>query len=155
MSALLITLPRMMIKRGKIDVMRYPVDVLHRGGGFVVTCRDLPEAKGDGTTRESAIERCKDALIFTFDKFFANREAIPVPSEPGEDFIQVPCSVAAKVLLLNEVVRQDVTNAELARRMELPRQEITRIFNLSHATKIDTIQKALVVLGKRLVLNVY
>jgi len=134
--------------------MRYPVDVLSCSCGYVVFCRDLPDAQAHGETRDQAIDACKEALIAAFEGFFADREAIPVPSEPDNEFIIVPASVAGKVLLLNEVIHQGVSNTELAKMMGLPRQEITRIFNLSHSTKIDTIQKALAVLGKQLTIRV-
>jgi len=133
--------------------MRYPVDVYSDVRGYFVFCRDLPEAEGRGRTREEAFDACKDALICVFNDFFLSREAIPLPGDFERDFITVPASVAAKVLLLNEVVQQNVSNSELARRLGLKRQEITRLFDLNHATKIDTIQKALEVMGKHLALR--
>lgn len=133
--------------------MRYPVDVFSDGRGFFVVCRDVPEATGHDDDRCSAFEACKASLICVFDDYFTSREAIPLPGDPGQDFIIVPSSVTSKVLLLNEVVNQHVSNSELAKRMGLKRQEITRLFDLNHATKIDTIQKALECLGKRLELR--
>ena len=133
--------------------MRYPVDVLSCSCGYVVFCRDVPEATGHSESRNEAFNACQASLIAAFDELFNAREAIPEPSLPGTDFIIVPASVTAKVLLLNTVIEMGVSNTELARRMNVPRQEITRIFNLNHATKIDTIQKALAVLGKRLHLS--
>jgi len=130
--------------------MRYPVEVLPNSRGFIVFCRDLPDAEGRAPTRREAFEACQDALIRVFEEYFSSREAIPLPGDTGNDFVIVPSSVTAKVLLLNEVIEQGVSNTELAKRLGLPRQEITRILNLNHATKIDTIQKALFVLGKRL-----
>lgn len=61
-------------------------------------------------------------------------------------------SVAVKVLLLNEQLAQGVSNAELARRMGVRPQEVQRITNLAHATKIDTIDRALRALGRELTL---
>jgi antitoxin HicB len=51
-------------------------------------------------------------------------------------------------------VRQKVRPIELARRMGVPRQEVTRVLNLKHNTKIDTTAQALAALGKRLELRV-
>lgn len=92
----------------------------------------------------------QDALVTAFDFYFEDRRKVPQPSLTGEDFVEVPASVAAKVLLLNAVVQQQVTNAELARLIGTRPQEITRVLDLHHSTKIDTIQKALAALGKRL-----
>ena len=61
---------------------------------------------------------------------------------------------SAKVLLLNELLAQKVTNAELARRLGTTPQVVTRIVDLGHATKVDTIADALRALGRRLEISV-
>lgn len=68
--------------------------------------------------------------------------------------IALPASASAKVLLLNEMLAQQVTPSELARRMETRKQEVNRIIDLNHATKIDTIAAALTSLGRELELTV-
>lgn len=95
----------------------------------------------------------QDALVTALDFYFEDRREIPSPSSQGEAFVEVPASVAAKVLLLNAVVQSGVTNAELARMIDTRPQEVTRILDLHHSTKIDTIQKALAALGKSLELH--
>lgn len=60
----------------------------------------------------------------------------------------------AKVLLLNAMLAEGVTPSELARRMPTTKQEVNRIVNLRHATKIDTIAEALAAMGKELELSV-
>ena len=54
------------------------------------------------------------------------------------------------MLLLNEMVKQKVRPSELARRLGTTAQEVDRLTQLKHATKIDGIDQALSVLGKRL-----
>jgi len=134
--------------------MRYPVDVMPCSCGFLAFCPLIPEAEGHGETRESAIQACHDAVIASFETFFTQRQMIPLPSESGADFIEIASSVVAKVLLLNAVLEHGISNTELANRLGLSRQEISRIFNLNHTTKIDTIQKALAVLDRQLLLIV-
>lgn len=62
----------------------------------------------------------------------------------------MPLSVASKVLLLNAFLQSEITQQELARRIGKHKQEITRLFNLYHATKIDAVQLAANALGKEL-----
>lgn len=121
-------------------------------GGYVVTFRDIPEAITQGDTLEEADEMAADVLVSAMDFYFDGRRAVPPPSAPleGERLVELPTSVSAKVLLLNELVASGITNAELARRMGARPQEIQRIVNLNHATKIDTIASALAAMGKRL-----
>lgn len=130
--------------------MRYPVTFDCDETGCAVLFPDIPEAMTGGDTREEALAMAQDALVTAFDFYFEDRREIPPPSSEGEEFVEVPASVAAKVLLLNAVVQAGVTNAELARMIETRPQEITRVLDLHHSTKIDTIQKALAALGKRL-----
>jgi antitoxin HicB len=62
--------------------------------------------------------------------------------------IELPASIAAKVLLLNEMIAQKVRPAQLARRLQIKPQEVTRLIDLNHTTKIDGIAAALKALGK-------
>ena len=125
-------------------------------GGFVVTFRDIPEAITQADTEAEAMAMAEDVLVSAMDFYFEDRRAVPVPSAPkrGERLVELPASVAAKVLLLNELVSAKVSNAELARRMGSRPQEVQRIVDLHHATKIDTLAAALRALGKGLEVRV-
>jgi len=130
--------------------MRYPVKFEHDETGWCVSFPDIPEALTGGDTREEALSLAQDALVTAFDFYFEDRHPVPMPSADGEEFIDVPASVAAKVLLLNAMIATGTTPAELARRLGTRPQEVNRIVTLNHATKIDTIEAALKALGKRL-----
>ncbi|MDK2375273.1 type II toxin-antitoxin system HicB family antitoxin [Serratia fonticola] len=130
--------------------MRYPVKFEHDETGWCVSFPDIPEALTGGETREEALSLAQDALVTAFDFYFEDRRPVPMPSADGEEFIDVPASVAAKVLLLNAMIATGTTPAELARRLGTRPQEVNRIVTLNHATKIDTIEAALKALGKRL-----
>jgi len=105
-------------------------------GGFVVTFRDIPEAITQGDTETEAMEMAKDVLVSAMDFYFEDRRAVPPPSLAIKDerLIELPPSVSAKVLLLNEVVNSGLSNVELARRMGTRPQEVQRIVDLNHAT---------------------
>ncbi|WP_459582764.1 type II toxin-antitoxin system HicB family antitoxin [Dickeya oryzae] len=133
--------------------MRYPVTFEHDETGWAVMFPDIPEALTGGSTREEALEMAQDALVTAFDFYFDDKREIPMPSEDGEEFVEVPASVAAKVLLLNAMIQTGTSNADLARRIGTRPQEVQRIVSLAHSTKIDTIQLALKALGKRLELT--
>lgn len=136
--------------------MKYPAHFEHdESGGFVVTFRDIPEAITQGDTEDEALEMAQDALITAMDFYFEDRRAVPAASEPepGERIIVLPLSVVAKVLLLNEMIAQRVRPVDLARQMDVTPQEVNRIINLHHTTKIDKVQEAFAALGKRLELQ--
>lgn len=136
--------------------MRYPAHFEPATeGGFVVTFRDIPEAITQGDTEAEAMSMAEDVLVSSMDFYFEDRRPVPPPSAPeqGEHLVELPPSIWAKVLLLNEQLAQGVSNAELARRLGSRPQEVQRITDLSHATKIDTIAKALRAMGKELTMG--
>lgn len=136
--------------------MRYPAKFQPEPeGGFTVTFRDVPEAITHGRTMEEAEDLAADALLTSMDFYFEDNRPVSPPSaaKRGERMIALPASAAAKVLLLNEVLAQRVTRADLARRLVVVPQTVSRLFDLHHATKIDAIDDALRVLGKRLALG--
>jgi antitoxin HicB len=136
--------------------MRYPVRLkAQEEGGYVVTFPDIPEVITQGEDVDDALLHAADALETALDFYFEARRPIPSPSAPkrGQRVVELPPSVSAKVLLLNEMLRQKVRPAELARRIGTTPQEINRLTTIRHATKIDRIDTALRALGKRLVVD--
>jgi len=132
--------------------MRYPIRIRPDGKFFLVTFPDIPEAITQGESIEQALAVAGDALETALDFYFDQSRAVPEPSpiKRGGHFVELPASVSAKVLLLNEMVRQQVRPAELARRLKTTPQEVNRLTDLRHTTKIDGIAGALKALGKTL-----
>jgi antitoxin HicB len=133
----------------------YPVTLQKDGKFILVTFPDIPEAITQGDNRAHALDMAKEALESAMEFYFEDRRAVPIPSKPrpGQAVVELPPSVAAKVLLLNEMLRQKVRPAELARRLGTSPQEVNRLTNLRHPTKIDRVDAALRALGKRLIVK--
>lgn len=136
--------------------MRYPIKVQKDGKYFMVTFPDIPEALTQGRTIEEARVAAGDALESALDFYFDESRPVPAPSKVGrgDEFVELSASVSAKVLLLNEMLRQEVRPAELARRLQTTPQEVNRLTNLHHVSKIDGIAVAMKALGKRLEISV-
>ena len=136
-------------------MLAYPVELTPDGKFLMVTFPDVPEAASQGDSVEDALEMAADALETALDFYFAAGRPVPAPSKlkRGQHAVELRASVAAKVLLLNEMLRQKVRPIELARRIGTTKQEVNRLTDLNHATKIDRIDAALRALGKRLVLD--
>ncbi len=137
-------------------MLSYPARILRDGKGYMVSFPDIPEALTGADTKEEALEMAVDALTTAMDFYFEDRRPVPraVGAKRGQVLIDLPPSIGAKVLLLNEMIAQGTRNADLARRMHLRPQEINRLTDLHHPTKIDTIAKALKTLGRKLELSV-
>ena len=133
----------------------YPVNLRKDGKFIFVTFPDIPEAFTQGRDRAEALKAARDVLETAMDVYFDERRPVPAPSKPkrGQQVVALPASLSAKVLLLNEMLRQKVRPIELARRIGVTKQEVNRLTDLKHATKIDRIDAALRALGKWLVLD--
>lgn len=138
--------------------MKYPArfESDNEFGGFVVTFRDIPEAITQGNTFEEAMTMAEDVLISAMDFYFDDKRPVPMPSKikQGEHFVNLPPSLSAKVLLLNEMLHQKIRPADLARIMNTRSQDINRLIDLRHTTKIDAIASAINALGKTLELRI-
>lgn len=136
--------------------MQYPASFTQEEGKIVVRFRDIPEAITQGDDEADATDMAEDVLVSAMDFYFEDKRTVPPPSaaKRGERLISLPLSVASKVLLLNEMLTQRIGPSELARRMDSLPQYVNRMIDLHHATKIDTIEKAMAALGKRFALKV-
>jgi antitoxin HicB len=137
--------------------MKYPAKFeAGESEAIIVTFRDIPEAIAQGVDEADAVIEGASALLTAMDFYFEDRRPVPLPSEAveGERLIELPLSASAKVMLLNETLKQRVRPADLARLMNVKPQEVNRIVDLHHATKIDTLAAAFKALGRELELTV-
>jgi antitoxin HicB len=114
------------------------------------SCRDA--SKRDFLHHPEASPMEKDAVITTMEFNFKVKRTAPLQSdrEAGEQLVELPPSLASEILLLNEMVLPNVTPSELARGTGTILQEVNRILDIDHLTKIDRIAQALGALANRL-----
>ncbi len=137
------------------NMLVYPVQIREDGNRFIATFRDIPEALTGGSTVEETLNLAKDALVTVMDFYFDDKRTVPLPSNPldQELLVSLPLSLTAKILLLNEMISQNVRPTFLAKKLGVTKQEVNRLTNLKHQTKIDTIADAMLELGKKLTLS--
>jgi antitoxin HicB len=124
-----------------------------KAGGFVVTFPDFGYGVTQGDTDAEALEMARDLLMLTISDYI--REGNPLPpasSKRGAKFRPVPLTAlqAAKVDLHTSFLASGLKKAELARRIGIPKTHCQRLFSLRHHSRLDLIEAALAVLGKRL-----
>jgi antitoxin HicB len=136
--------------------MRYPVTLEIEKNGVLVGCPDIPEMHSVGDTVEDALREALDGLESAIELYFDNRRPIPAPSlpQPGQQTITLPALIAAKVLLHNEMLAQDIKKAELARRLNIAPPNVERIFRVRHKTRIETVEAAIESLGRHIEVSV-
>lgn len=124
-------------------------------GTLLITCADLPELTTWGEDREDALQRAADAMEEALAARIAHRDDIPEPSAvQGRPVPRLPPLTVAKVALYRALLASGMTKAELGRRLGWHAPQIDRLFDLRHHSKIEQIDQAFQVLGKRLVVSV-
>lgn len=120
-------------------------------GAYIVSCPDIPEMHSVGYEEEEAMLNAWDGLESALDIYLEERRPIPLPSEPlpGARTVALPAQVALKVLLHNEMLKQGVRKAELARRLDWRLPQVERLLSLNCASRLDQLERAARVLGKQ------
>jgi antitoxin HicB len=131
-------------------MLAYPIKVTKDDNGtFLVSVPDFPEVTTFGRDVKSAREHAIDAIEEAIAARMADREPIPEPSK-GRHTVALPAQAAAKILVYRAMRHRGMSKNELARRLSVHRPQIDRLLNLRHATRLDAIEQALAVLGKRM-----
>ncbi len=135
----------------------YPVTLKpDKGGGYVVTFKDVPEAITQGEDLDDALEQAADAL----DEAMAGRmrlgDEIPMPSKAGKGAPLVPLSTATalKAALYRTIREAKLSNVKVATQLGYDEKEVRRLLSPDHASKAQRIEEALELLGKKVVVSI-
>lgn len=124
-------------------------------GGFLVTFPDIPEAITQGEDEADAMVWAEDALMTMLEAYMSDRQKIPAPSPlKGRKGVVLPAAVAGKVALYNTMLEKGKRKADVARMLNLAPTLVDRLLSLRHKSRIEQIETALAVFGKRLVVDV-
>lgn len=136
--------------------MYYPATFTNDDGTLLVRFRDIPEAITCGDDVDDAMTQAVDCLESAFIFYMDKRLPIPAPSElqDGEHAIYLPVSVQTKIALYHEMLKQGITKAELARRLSVNQKQVDRLWDLTHSSKLEMLEKAFNAIGKRLALAI-
>ncbi|HEX6017427.1 MAG TPA: type II toxin-antitoxin system HicB family antitoxin [Burkholderiaceae bacterium] len=136
---------------------QYPVRMQSADeGGYVVTCRDLPELITQGEDVGDALEQAADAMDEVFATYLSKGLDIPEPSKPRrqERLVAPPVETVAKAALYVAMRQAGVSKTQLAKRLGVDEKEVRRLLDPHYGSKLPRIAKAISLLGQRLVIGV-
>ncbi len=124
-------------------------------GGYVVTCRDLPELITQGESVAEALAEAADAMDEVFAAYMQNKRDFPAPSKMRrrEYSVSPPVGTVAKAALYVAMREACVTNVQLAKRLGVDEKEVRRLLDPHYASKLPRLAQAVATLGKRLVIG--
>lgn len=131
-------------------MLKYPVTLSREENGeYLVDFADFPNAHSTGDTEEQALAEAVDGLISVIEMLMDDRRAVPLPSAPadGQPTVALPALETAKVLVWNEMMDQKLRKLDLANKMGIHKQQVDRLFDLRHSSKVDQVEKAATALG--------
>ena len=125
-------------------------------GGYVVTCRDLPELVTQGESVEDALEQASDAMDEVFATYLTEGLDFPEPTKARrrERMVAPPLETVAKAALYVAMRRAGISKVQLAKRLGVDEKEVRRLLDPHYGSKLPRIAKAISVLGQRLVIGV-
>lgn len=128
----------------------------HEDGEIVVHFPDLPEALTGANEEGEAFAEAVDCLQEALAGRIVRRDPIPAasPAKRGHRSIPVALYLAPKVALYLALRESGLSNLEFAKKLGRDESIVRRMLNPKHNTKPELIQKALDLLGKRLVVSV-
>ncbi len=137
-------------------MIRYRVKLEDDEGTVLVTSPDFPDVITFGETREDALHYAVGAFREIIASRIHYKEPIPKPSriKAGEPFITLPLQTEMKIRLYEALNENGMKKAELARMLNLHRQEIDRLLDFKQSTSIGKIEAAFAALGKQLKIEV-
>ena len=137
-------------------MFNYPATLTKDGGTFLVTFRDVPEAITFGTDKKEALLNAVDALEAGLSFYVDSRKPLPLPSKTkrGEITVSPTALECAKLGVYQAMTEQGIKKSELARRLGWHMPQVDRLFDLRHASKLEQIEAAALVLGRHIEVRV-
>ena len=122
---------------------------------YVATFRDVEPAITGGWSWAETIDMASDCLGVALGFYVTDDEDLPVPSFPvdGEVMISVAPLVAAKLAVYTAMREQGMSPATLAERMDVDDEKVRRLLDPRYRTHMTTVQRALAVVGRSLVVE--
>ena len=126
------------------------------GDTVLVTFADVPEALTFGADEDEALLQAVDALETALSFYVDARKPLPVASKAkrGQRTVRPSALDGAKLGVYQAMTEQGIKKAELARRLGWHMPQVDRLFDLRHASRLDQIEAAARVLGRRLEVRV-
>jgi antitoxin HicB len=136
---------------------QYSVIFQPEGDAINVTVPDIPEAITCGYSEAEATEYAIDAIETVLGEYIRRKRDIPTPARRKGVHVRtvtLPALTQAKLALYSELRAEGIRKADLARRLGWSKNQVERLLDLNHASRIDQIEAALSAIGKKISIRI-
>lgn len=118
-------------------------------GQYEISFRDFDNLHSVAFTEDDIELEARDALTGMIGDLIDSRIPVPIPSDAveGELVIHLPVLTCLKASLHNAMISTGTRKADLARKLNQKGPQIDRLLDVSHASKVETLEQALYLLG--------
>ncbi|MEG2567186.1 MAG: hypothetical protein RSA84_13365 [Acinetobacter sp.] len=116
---------------------------------FEISFRDFENLHSVAFNEDDIELEARDALTAMIGELIDSRIPIKEPSaaKEGEIVIHLPALTCLKAALHNAMISTGTRKADLARKLNQKGPQIDRLLDVSHASKVETLEQALYLLG--------
>lgn len=124
----------------------------------IVTFPAFPEATTGGATLKEALAQAVDALEVTILTYVLDHRSLPEPQAMADDevhrWVSIGAATAAKIAFIEAFRGSGLTRTTLAAKLGKAENEVRRMLDPYHATKLPALDAGLRAMGKQLVISV-
>lgn len=132
-------------------MFRYPITVSFddESGEYEISYRDFSDLYSSALTEDDVELEAKDGLIAFIAEQIESRLPIPAPSPAaaGDITIHLPILTCLKIALHNAMINTGTRKVDLARKLNQKGPQIDRLLDVEYASKVETLEQALYLLG--------
>lgn len=132
-------------------MFRYPITVSFddENNEYEISYRDFNDLYSTALTEDDIELEAKDGLTAFIAELIESRIPVPAPSVDEADDITVhlPVLTCLKIALHNAMINTGTRKADLARKLNQKGPQIDRLLDVDHASKVETLEQALYLLG--------
>ncbi|MBD8215932.1 hypothetical protein [Erwinia persicina] len=116
---------------------------------YEIRFRDFDTSDVVAFTEEDIELEASEALTAAIGDIIDARLPLPTPSAAveGEFIVHLPVLTCLKAALHNAMIQTGTRKADLARKLSMKGAQIDRLLDVEHASKIETLEQALYLLG--------
>ncbi|KHE05318.1 type II toxin-antitoxin system HicB family antitoxin [Citrobacter braakii] len=132
-------------------MFKYPATVSfdEDTGQYEIVYRDFNNLHSVALTEDDIELEARDGITSMIGDLIDSRVPIPEPSaaQDGDIVVHLPVLICMKAALHNAMINTGTRKADLARKLNQKGPQIDRLLDVSHASKVETLEQALYLLG--------
>ncbi len=112
---------------------------------FLVTAPAFPEVTTFGASQPEALENGRKAIEEAIAGRISDADDLPHPEKKTSGkghWVEVPALIFLKSVLYMICREENISRAELARRLKWHREQVDRLFRLDHKSQLDQMEAA-------------